>query len=415
MAGTTAVAMGSNGRAVVIKRGPAQRLRREVAMLRLAARPGVVELVEPGPDADPVADGVAEGEAEVTTVFVGGGTLAERLDGQLDDQLVAVVASSVAATMAQLHDRGIVHGRLSPDHILVADGNAVVCGLAEAVVVSESEHSPAGDDVVALARLLDEMASRCTGGIATGLRQVARRTLAGTPDARPSMRSLAAALAALPHEGAPTAPPSPRLLPPRGAGKPRRRALAKPRLMASAALVAAVLAAVAMSFAVSGGDGDAAVSAPATAPSPTVPRSSTTTSAPPPRRLWPRPACPGAPTPMGADLDGDGCDEEVEVADGIVSSAGRRWRVADPDDVVTLGDWDCDGVATPAVLRGGSGQLWVYPRWAESDDEVSATLAGVVPGATSAHTLQPSAGTGSCDRIEVVHPDDRTTIVTPRR
>ena len=406
--------MGSDGRAVVVKRGPADRLGREAAMLRLAAGPGVVELIEPGPG----AAGAGDGEAEVSTVFVGGGTLAERLDDQLDGRLAAMVASTVSATVAVLHDRGIVHGRLSADHVLVADGNAVVCGLAEAVLVSESEHPVAGDDVVALARLLDEMAARCTGAIATGLRQVARRALAASPEVRPSMRSIAAALAALPGEGAPTTPARARLLPPAGAGRRRRRALPDRRLVASGVIIAAALAAVAVSFVASGGDdgaaGVTAGGAPRTSPPPPVSPSSATTS-PPPRRLWPRQGCPATPGPVIADLDGDGCAEEVEVAAGMVSSAQRRWQVAAPDDVVTLGDWDCDGAATPAVLRARSGQLWVYPRWADTDDEVPAILAGVVPGATSARTLGPGGATNSCDRIEVVHADDTTTIVTPQR
>lgn len=408
MSGTATVAMGRDGRAVAVKRGPAQRLRREAMMLRLAARPGVVELVSTSDDGDEPGDA----EVELATVFVGGGTLAERLDGQLDGRLAATVASAVAATMAELHDLDIAHRRLSADHILVADGNAVVCGLAEAVLISESDGSVVGDDVVALAQLIDEMAERSTGALAVELRQVARRTLAGSPDARPTMASVTGALAPL---LVPTAPASARRLPPRRAGLGRRPSLAGRPSLAPAAVGAIVLGAAALALGILGGGSDAADVTedrePATAPSPTLTAPASTTSAPPPERLWPGPTCAVAAAPIVADLDGDGCDEEVVVVGGIVSSGGRDWQVAAAGDVVTLGDWDCDGVDTPALLRGNSGELWVYSRWAEGDDQVPAALAGVVPGATSARTAA-SEDTG-CDRIEVVHADDSITVVAP--
>ncbi len=72
MADATAVAMGGDGAAVVVKRGDVRRIQHESAMLRRAACPGVVALAAP-------ADQCLAGDDVVCTAFVGGATLAERL------------------------------------------------------------------------------------------------------------------------------------------------------------------------------------------------------------------------------------------------------------------------------------------------------------------------------------------------
>ena len=403
--------MSSDGRAVVRKVGTPKRIGHEAAMLRRVAGPGVVELAEASDDRRLEGD-----EAMLHTVFVGGGTAAERAPGSLDPVVAARAAAAVATAVAHLHDRGVAHRRLQPDHVLLADGRAVLCGLAEAVVITECVRSVVDDDALALAHLVAHLAAHTTGPTAAALDGVARRSLDSAPDARPSARSVAVALAALVPEE-PAAAPLPRVVPPRSRERPRTEV--RPHwLLAVAAPLAVALVAGAGALTLGGGRSGEVAGAVPPVPA-TIPVSSTTTSttSPPPRgdRLWPRDPCPAVePGSTVADVDGDGCDEFVEVAGGIVSASERRWQVAAPDEAVTLGDWDCDGTATPAVLRAGSGQLWVYPRWASLDDEVVATLAGVVPEATSLRTLvgadqDPTA----CDRIEVVHPDATTTVVTP--
>lgn len=410
MAGTT-VALASDGRAVVVKRGAAERLGHEARMLRLAASARVVELADPAEGCDePGEDGV------LCTVFVGGGTLAEQLEGPLDGQRAVEVAASLATTVADLHELGIAHCRLSADHVLVADGSVVLCGLAEARLITQSDRPVAGDDVVALAGLVEDLANHSSGAVTAALAQVAQRILTCSAEDRPSMRSVARTLVALVDDR--RAPVSRRLLPRRIHPQPRRPSLPGRRPAAIAAGAVLVLGGLALGLSLlgiaSGDTVDVAVAvAPSLPPSPSTSAPVPTTSTPPSRRLWPRSTCPVVAAPTVADLDGDGCGEEVELSDGVVSSAGRRWQVAAPDDVVTIGDWDCDGTATPAVLRGGSGELWVYDRWAELGHDVDATLAGVVPAAVSVRTVTTSPDATGCDRIEVVHPDDRTTIVTP--
>ena len=416
MADTTAVARGTNGGAVVLKRGDPERLRHEVAMLRLAAHPGVVALAD-APEGEGGLDRV------LCTAFVGGGTLAERVRRPVDPRTAVAVAASLSSTLADLHDRRIAHRRVSADHVLVGDGRAVVCGLAEAVPVEDGDAAALGDDVAAAARLVEDLAAATAEPQATALRQVARRVLASSPEGRPSMRGLAGALAALAPDGDPApAPPGGggRALRPRSGGGGRHL----PARGAVGALGAAGVAVVALAAGTvallgagllrSGRTAPEVVAAPVTVP-PAPPVTVTTpTSTPGPRRLWPRSACPATPPPEGVDVDGDGCEDEVEVHAGVVSSADGRWQVAAPGDVVTLGDWDCDGRATPAVLRPPSGRLWIFDRWADDGEQVAAVPAGVVGEAAGARTVGPLEGAApGCDRIEVLHPDDTSTVVTP--
>ena len=412
MADATAVAMGAGGAAVVVKRGDVRRIQHESAMLRRAACPGVVALAAP-------ADQCVAGDDMVCTAFVGGATLAERLRRPLDAALALQLATSVAATVADLHDRGIAHRRLSADHVLVVGDTAVLCGFAEAVLVSEGDAGVLSGDVAAVARLVDELAAASAGRGADILRQVAGRALGASAEGGPSMRGMASMLQASgTAAGSPTAPrrAGSRTLLPRAA-RTRTGRRFPPAVLGASIVVALILTAGGVFVAV--GDDASTVAAPTSttvSPRPAhVPEPSTpSTSAPTPRRLWPPSSCPEVAAALAADIDGDGCDEDVRIDAGIVTSADRHWEVAGTDDIVVLGDWDCDGRATPAVLRPETGGLWVFSRWAGAGEEVAATLAGVVADAASARTVEPpDSSAPGCDRIEVLHPDATTTVVTP--
>jgi hypothetical protein len=63
-----------------------------------------------------------------------------------------------------------------------------------------------------------------------------------------------------------------------------------------------------------------------------------------------------------------------------VTNDGGRWEVGADGDLVVVGDWDCDHLPTPAVLRPSTGQIAVFDRWAGVDPEPArsvATLTGV--------------------------------------
>ena len=489
MPGETGLAMSTSGRLVVVKHagpGPtAERLRREALVLGRAAHPGVVELVDADSDS---------GGASIATAFVGGGTLRERLDSGADGGSAMRVVATVAATLADLHDRGVSHGRLTADHILVdAEGRAVLCGLAEAALSSDPGGTTptAAADVAALGGLLHEVAASGAGPYGVELRRLGDRAGAADPAARASMRSLAAALEALspqsaggtPRLGDPSAPSAAggrRLVArPPDRRSPRRRLAAT----ALAGLAAGLL--VTISVSVLAGEGGrrsegaeagehASEAAGAGAPAPgdggvgsvsgtsqsnDVTNPTTTAVAPAqlPRRVWPPPedagaersgatlgrslgawrgwrgstsvdgrrrqppaGCPMVSAPLAADVDGDDCEEPLEIEGGVVRAQGRRWQVATAGDVVLVGDWDCDGTATPAVVRPGSGQVWTFPRWAgsgEAGEEVVAELAGAVPGAVDAVAVEvPSAGAAGgrrCDGVEVLGTEGTPTLVRP--
>lgn len=79
--------------------------------------------------------------------------------------------------------------------------------------------------------------------------------------------------------------------------------------------------------------------------------------------------------------------EPVSVEGTEVRSGAQRWRVGEPGDLVAVGDWDCDGTSTPAVLRPTTGRLHLFDAWASPDAAVTATPGPTVP--TGAIALEP--------------------------
>src|SRR5687767_6114816 len=95
------------------KRGP--RVPEEAAALAEARHPGVVELIDTAGDV-------------LRTRMVEGGPLSAM--GPMPAAEVAGVAAAVAATLADLHDLGVVHGGIDASHVLVAaDGRPLLCSL----------------------------------------------------------------------------------------------------------------------------------------------------------------------------------------------------------------------------------------------------------------------------------------------
>src|SRR5438552_123814 len=56
-----------------------------------------------------------------------------------------------------------------------------------------------------------------------------------------------------------------------------------------------------------------------------------------PRADAERPRCPAVATVLHADVDGDGCDEEVTFGDGVLTAGPLRMRVGAPGDQVARG------------------------------------------------------------------------------
>src|SRR5437868_11038376 len=114
----------ADGRLVARKRSrdhaDATRLAHEAEVLASAQHPGVVELVVREDDGTGVA---------LVTGFVGPHSL-DTL-GPMSVERAAGLVAALAETVADLHEVGIVHGRIDPSHVLLgAGGRPVLCGFA---------------------------------------------------------------------------------------------------------------------------------------------------------------------------------------------------------------------------------------------------------------------------------------------
>jgi hypothetical protein len=119
-----------------------------------------------------------------------------------------------------------------------------------------------------------------------------------------------------------------------------------------------------------------------------------------------RPATLG---PVRCPAVDDGCGPLARPG-GVLSTAGGRYRLGQPGDVAVLGRWTCTGVAFPALLRRGTGQVWVFDRWARVNERVTARLAATVPGSRSLRVVPSGDG---CDRLEVLRGEHPPVVVRP--
>lgn len=330
------------GRPVMVRRG-GDELRAEAATLERLAGPGVPQVIALE------ADGA--GVRLVTSLS----PRCRRVD--------RAVIADVAAVLARAHGAGITHGPLLDEHLGGAPGHVVVSGWATA---------GAGDprsDVASFGRLVERHA-----GADRSLRALAARAAAPDP---PTMAALAATLA--------DAGPRP--------DRRRRRPVVRPRQKAltTASAFAVALAGAGLAL----GVGSRRPAGPGTTGTPATRARRPATSEPVMAR---QPVRAPDTTTTTAWLA-----HRVEVAGNVVERDGRRWSVGRPGDIVVVGDWDCDGVATIAVVRPGTGEVWAFTDWSPAPARPLAT----VPRATSAEARSD----GRCDRLAVVDGAGQTTVV----
>lgn len=513
----------------------ADRLRREHDRLERARHPGVVALAAGrGAPAPPQQshDQPPDGEYELRTVYAG--EPVSRWAGSL--AAIAGVGAAVASTLADLHDVGIVHGRLDASHILIGDdGRPRLCGLSH-----PGGASPA-DDIAALGAVLDELVARARpdrrgrlrrprGAASTrSLRQVIERAADPVATRRPSARNLAdAILAAVPLAQLPTgdgraeaggdgrpeasgqgasppdtldriwafgdqrsdderwaaafggepldrpaggaAPPVPDLpmavvrtsdwaadapdasdaaddrgprqptdtpfVPWEGTGEARddhRRGAAHADLTrehhAPAVRVAAARDRRSAGDEQSGGDprpggaarshrllvvavGSALVGAALVAGVMLTRSGDGDDAAGPDPEAEASDASCAPVTPPSADVDGDGCPEPLVVEGTTVDAGIAQWSLGEPGDLVALGDWDCDGDASAALLRPGTGDVFVFSAWAPENEPVTVASTRRVDGGVG---LRAEATGDGCDRLVVdLAAGGTTPIEVPR-
>lgn len=482
--------------------GARRLLAQEAERLDQARHPGIVELVEATPD-------------QLTIAWAGAQTL-ELLTAPIP--VLCGVVTSVASTVADLHEIGIIHGRLDASHVVIdAHGRPRLCGM-RGLANGEPVALPT-DDVLAIGNLIDHLVGseaepepiperrwsrrRWTGYQRRALQLVADRATHDDPARRPTARELAAALAeavpdaqlAAPSPRAPMAPtstaeraqvtsaaagtptdveqppppigpseplpplpsPPPPAFPPadqaaapRPAESPTPRPVGAtrtqpppslptflgmrvehpppspdqrvghgehrplsdesrqprprsghPNAVVAAAIGLALVGIVGVGLLVTGGDGPSDQAA----TSPAAERSTTTST---PQSTSAPPSCTTATPTLsdGADLDGDGCPDPVEIDGTRVTADGVAFEVGQQGDRVKVADWNCDGRATPALVRPGTGEIFVFSEWVESDGPVSVAPATVVPGAVALVAPDP----GPCSTNHVVQVVGGTTV-----
>jgi eukaryotic-like serine/threonine-protein kinase len=113
------------------------------------------------------------------------------------------------------------------------------------------------------------------------------------------------------------------------------------------------------------------------------------------------PDAPDAARILQADIEGRGCTVPVawdgrQLTVPLRSGGTARYELdARSDDVLLLGDWNCDGRATPALYRPGDGQLFVFD---EFDEDTTAR--GISSGVQGGRPVVVR-GDDRCDRIDI--------------
>lgn len=375
------------------------RLQAEGERLRRAAHPGVVQVVSSSGDADAWELATAHGGRPLPVA------------APLAPETLAGVVAAVASTLADLHALGIVHGRLRPDHILLGPlGRPVLCGFGPGPLDDDVAAPSPADDVAALGSILadllgddadvEPMPDRrwqrrrgWAGWVRRSLLTLADQACADPPSRRPSARRFAAAIsetvpgAAIAADGSAhddrddrAGVPADPIEALRADVEQRDRRdthLRGRRLVARAGAAATVV-----------GIGLAALGTVGIAGRPTTDadRMPSTTTLPPttgppaaPVETTSQPSSPPCAVRTDAAV-GDTCAEQISVAGTVVTVGERRFEVGRPGDHVVVGDWDCDGALSAALLRPATGDVFIFPSWAE-DGELTVRPVVSVPGA----------------------------------
>lgn len=361
-------------------------LRREAEVLRALGGHGVVRLIE-------IVDGADV--TELVLLDTGGPSLAAALaDPATDSRSALRLLADACDAVSRLHEQGWAHGDLRADHVLLTRRHHIrLCSLGDAVSLG-TEPDGGRADRVALLRIVDDW-TRSAGTDGSPMssrirsRVLARRThrLPDDPDPRllgRILRRTAATGLAVPSRDRIRLP-----LPVRSGRRVRRVAVP-----AVTIILVAGIAWFALPF--QGPDPGLGGSDSGGGTAHTTQMSTTTTVA-----LGAAPPAPETAAASGCravdrsrpDVDGDGCGDDVSIEHDVVVAGGHRYRVGRVGDLAAIGDWDCDGTSTIAVLRPEDGTVHVFDRWALDGRPAQAATWGRVDGAAS--IAAPADGCGA--------------------
>lgn len=404
--------------------GPAaDRLRHELAVLRRVQHPGVVALIdsvdEPEQDA---------GALVVRTRFCGSRTLATV--GDLNVGRAAGLVAALATTVAELHELGVAHSRLTPDHVLLAgDGRPVLCGFGDAQL--EASEADCADDVAALGALLRDLIVDAedampipahalggrrgwTGYQRRSLLNLADLATADEPARRPSARQFAQQV----RSAAPGASLGDDIEPTDDAttdpDDPSRSRLV---LVGCVAAVVITIAGVGLARAVPQHSDEARPTATSQPnPShPTSPQPAPSVDEPDHRPIETEPAgtepaetepalhpwheVSGCSTTTGGPStrrNGSVCEDVLTFEAGRLTVGSHTFEIDLVDAVAAVGRFSCDQ-PTAAILDLESGGIFVFTGWARPEEPAVAEQAGAVSGARRL-LVEPDDG-GRCDRL----------------
>ena len=80
-----------------------------------------------------------------------------------------------------------------------------------------------------------------------------------------------------------------------------------------------------------------------------------------------------------------------------MAAADERYSLGDEDDLVTVGDWDCDGIATPALVDAVTGDVFFFSTWAVDGGSAIAEFATTVALPRALFVTD----SGACDELTV--------------
>jgi len=424
------------------------RMRREATVLTELDHPHVVRVLEVLHDGDGVA---------IAMQYAPGGSLADLLAerGRLTPGQVVAVAAPVADALASAHRRGVLHGDVKPANILfTSDGEALLgdFGVARTLGLVTSDQVTGTAEYMP-PELLDGAQPDPRADVYS-LAVVCYQALTGRPPyTGPVPLAVARAADAGLHE---------RLEDATGVPEPLARVVEQAmdrdpagRFPAADDMARALRATVpagdirvpgpaTMGRTIAPGDGGAGLT---TTFGPRPPRPDADESE---RRRWvpaalvavglvaagaialvrgplasddDAPDCPDAGRPaesataqvVRGDVDGEGCAvagvyQPQALPSGTtgmvltipIDGTEKQIGLGEPGDQVVLGDWDCDGVDTPALYRRAAGEVQYFDVWPSVEQRSYQPDAVEDAAAGGDAVLQEGSGDDrDCDRVRV--------------